>query len=324
MTSFTGREREEHDRLDADLDALTGRGSVRGAPLSDFGPTIDHLYRLASDAGVLTNADRNTPATRTDITRRLVSSHPSADRSRRPRSSQWRSAMSFASMAAVALIVLTVTFGQYGYAPGGNSDEATRLAAQTGATPTADIAIAPDHALISEDCAVTAQTREELIALFGNVPDIGGPTSSPAPIQADQALYDTFQATFLEWQACDAYGLTWQRTALQSEQSLRFEMYGGFGAIPYSEVTLNEILDNWEAIDVYETEQVFSNTNYPIDLAFYVINPAGLVVVPETEVRARLLEYSVDGSLSDSGGTVIFIYEDDAWAIDQITLSNRG
>lgn len=190
------------------------------------------------------------------------------------------------------------------------------------------------RALTAEDCTVEPRSREDMIEVLSTLPEAptypildSNTVSEPptldnfhedmdASVALTQEAYDQAQAAFFQWQACTTFYLTWQWAAVESDARLRDALYivsnsDGRGpntflntTEPYSEATLNEILDGWEASEAVSGEHL-AESGFTGNDEVFVIDPTSVFS-------------SADGTrLSGSGHLFI-------GGVDSETLPNDG
>ncbi len=190
------------------------------------------------------------------------------------------------------------------------------------------------EALTAENCTVEPRSREEMIEVLSTLPEaqihpiLDSDTVSEPPtldnfyegmdagVPLTQEAYDQAQAAFFQWQACTTFYLTWQWAALESDARLREVVYmalnrngwGPYGYLnttePYSEPTLNEMLDGWEASEATSRNHLAEGGFTGTDRVF-VMDPGSVY-------------YSADGTRL-SGSAPVFV-----GGVDSTTMPDDG
>lgn len=215
------------------------------------------------------------------------------------------------------------------------------------------MAAAP-QALTVEDCTVEPRSREEMHEVLSTLPEtqphpiLDSDTESEPPtldnfyegteagVALTQDAYDRAQAAFFQWQACTTFYLTWQWAAVESDARIRDEVYmalnangrGPYGYLnttePYSETTLNEILDGWESSEAVSRDHLAENEFVATDRVF-VIDPNSVFYSADgTRLggSAHLFIGGVDSDTLPDDGTgeirlsVSMVLENGAWRLE--------
>lgn len=210
------------------------------------------------------------------------------------------------------------------------------------------------RALTADDCTVEPRSREEMLDVLSTLPEarthpiLSIDTESELPtldnffdgmeagVALTQDAYDQAQAAFIEWQACTTFYLTWQWAALESDTRLREEVYvalnangeGPYGYLnatePYSEATLNEILDGWEASEAVSRDHLAEGEFTATDRVF-VFDPNSVYYSADGTIfsgAAREFVGGVDSASPDGGSgmgevqlSVDMVLEDGVWRL---------
>lgn len=113
----------------------------------------------------------------------------------------------------------------------------------------------------SDECTVAPRSRADVLAILSSPPgsyaDIVNAKHmrGPGQLTADDVSIDELNKVFREWQACVKFGSTWQYLALETDYMIRADIYGaqvfsrGPLLEPYSQSTINDILDGRELVD---------------------------------------------------------------------------
>lgn len=209
------------------------------------------------------------------------------------------------------------------------------------------------QALTAEDCTVEPRTREEMLDVLSTLPKaqthpiLDSDTESEPPtldnfyggtdagVALTQDAYDEAQAAFIQWQACTTFYLTWQWVTVESDARLREEVYmalnrngwGPYGYLnttePYSEATLNEILDGWEASEAVSRNHLAESGFTATDRVFVLDPNSAYYSADGTRLAgtAHLFVGGVDSDTMPDDGigeirlSVSMVLENGAWRL---------
>jgi hypothetical protein len=187
------------------------------------------------------------------------------------------------------------------------------------------------HPLVSDDCRFEPRSREELHQILGVVPsDNDLPDMTISDSEADPAVVDSLDVTLRIWQACARYNDTFGAMTMESEGYIRRKIYPDLYTVdPYSDATIDEILDGFE-----RTDEVYgARTPEPDEPAnewhVLMIDRTRPITVSEDGTRIDAYVNMVPTDNGDSqdvrdggdsprqadGGFVMFVLEDGLWRI---------
>jgi hypothetical protein len=297
------------DALDRALDDFVRGNRRRSKRLeSNMGTTVDRVFALA-EVGGMSGAG-------------LVPGRPVRKLIPWP----MRQIVSVASTVAVVVILavgINATFP-------GFRDQSTGLGTSIATMDAEDDQISV-HPLVPDDCRWGSRSREELHEILGIVPsDNDLPDMIVSDSDADPAVLDSLDETLRAWQACARYNDTFGAMTLESEGFIRRKIYPDLYTVdPYSDATIDEILDGFERTDeVYgaRTPEPGEPANeWPV----LMIDRTRPITVSEdgTRIDAYVNSVSiVDASSQDvrggddspgqwDSGFVMFVFEDGVWRI---------
>jgi len=127
------------------------------------------------------------------------------------------------------------------------------------------------------------------------------------------------------WQVCTALGLTYQQMAVETDQFIREDIYADFQTMtPYSEATINELLDRREEIDAWTHDRA-TGAGIIAQSSPYAIDLTGVTSIsPELDyvwVEVVAVSSSNGEQLLDSRGTVAFRLIDGVWYVDRADIT---
>ncbi len=255
----------------------------------------------------------------------------------------WRHTMSLASTAAIIVVVLAVTFGVFANVRDRSSDQPLRLASLIDATPegtpfanqgsmepatlvpTGNLPLPVEVTrLLPEECTVQPRSRDELLAVLSEPSSevAGDPVGRlqedlNLPASIDNETYELLQQIYQEWQACAYYGLTMERLALESNESIRRSVYENGQVTGYSSSTLNEIIDGWLEVDAYRLDVGAIGTDQNSGTQILVLDPTELRVSQDGAYVSISVSQGFPGIgvVDHQVAHVEFVLEDGYWRI---------
>jgi hypothetical protein len=291
---------KDADALDRALDAMI-RGDRRKAKRLDPGmrETVDRMFALADVSGMSpAGAVRVSPAS-------LL---------------QWRNRVQFkqvvsalSAVAAIVVLAIAINAAVPGF-PSGNGSYGT-MVPTSDASSDSFIHVAP---LSMADCDVAPRTRAELRGILSTTPsDADLPEGTPSEIKIDQDWIDALNDTLRTWQACARYNNSFAAMALESSGFIRRTIYPDLYAIdPYSETTIDEILDGYLRTDEVYSRQI-TEEGYVDRWSVLVIDQTKPIDVSKDEQRidAHVRLVSPITGESHDAGMIMFAFEDGGYRI---------
>ncbi|MGI8486175.1 MAG: hypothetical protein ACR2OU_18190, partial [Thermomicrobiales bacterium] len=108
----------------------------------------------------------------------------------------------------------------------------------------------------SDECTVAPRSRADVLQILSSPPGSYADIFNAKNMHSGGDMpVDKLNQVFREWQACVKFGSTWQYLALETDYMIRADIYGaqswdrGPLLEPYSQTTINEILDGRELVD---------------------------------------------------------------------------
>ncbi len=268
------------ETLDQALDALT-RGDRRGIEqLGRLDPaladSVSEVYELADLSGFAEDQSYPMPLM---MERRRVG---------RPPTTRRRVMTTFATVAATVALALGLATAIPALIPDREREAATLEAldappvldgtTEGAAADGTDETVADPEArevatLSPDDCTAEPRPRDEVLEILSVAPAEDQLPTGFNEAPADQFPVAELNQVYREWQACTRFGSTLQTMALETPALIRKDIYGTWGAIermanvePYSEATLNEIIEGREAIDATELASYEEAGNFPVSI----------------------------------------------------------
>lgn len=177
--------------------------------------------------------------------------------------------------------------------------------------------------LDASDCTAKPRTRQEMLDILSNPPDVLSPDPNPEDgifsgnEVADQSTIDEFNQLLRAWQTCAAFGLTGQTWAYESKTYIREDFYGDPRiSKAYSPSTLSELIDARYQID----EDKITRGNLG-DNDILTIDPNNPVMITDDTVQIRSAQAMVifvspqTGSLEGGPYHIAFVWQDGGWKV---------
>lgn len=187
--------------------------------------------------------------------------------------------------------------------------------------PVENLKVEPPRPLTPEDCSVEPRSHDEIIAILAAFPSTSVP---PAPsMTLTQETFDQLQLVLRRFQACKVFGMTYEMAALLSENAIRDRVYSPAHLAPYSEATLNEIVQGWVESDAGSARSQARSPALSRDTPVLVLSPdpqlrgfaflvtTGMITVPVMKQTPSGQEYSSAPDVP----TVTFVLERGRWVI---------
>lgn len=256
---------------------------------------------------------------------------PLAPPSAKARQHRSHSLMSIFSGIAAILLIGFAAYGAWSHFPDQVGNERpTEITFGAGGTaviapsPTPHPTTVPNPAvayavppLSADGCAAPPRSRNDLLAIL-STPPAADPGKTIGSTTADAETRGEIDKLLRSWWTCRTFGKTWGKSAYESKQYIREEIYPNpMIATAFSPGTLNELLNSQSQIDATQRSMFAPDVN-----GIPTIAPGGAVWItpkdspgPRAVLAQVVLVSATTGEALGGTREMYFVYEDGSWKI---------